>query len=479
VAQRPSPTRAQRSLATYRRKRNIRRSSEPPGRPGRRRQRGLIFVVQKHAARSLHYDFRLEWAGTLKSWAVPKGPSTNPGDRRLAVQVEDHPITYAKFEGDIPEGEYGAGHVDRWDFGTWTPLSDPEEGLKHGKLDFELHGQRLQGRWHLVRTRAGERKPQWLLIKSRDTHANPEAAAATAQRAAARARLTNPQRVLFPEDGVTKLELATYLDAVADQMLPHLENRPLSVLRVVGGGAPFFQKHFVNESTEGLEVTTIRTDSGSGRYVICNSRAGLLELAQLGVVEVHTWGACKSKPYAADRLTLDLDPDPLLRWTRVRDAAAALRALLADLDLVSFVKTSGGKGLHVVVPLTAPLPDWGLAKELAHDIARLMTKVAPETFTAQAGAKNRRGRIFVDYLRNALGASTVAAYSPRWRPGVPVSMPLSWEELCDAKRAPLLTLQNVPVRLAETSGDPWKSYYRTRQALTRARHGRLRKLLAS
>jgi bifunctional non-homologous end joining protein LigD len=479
VAQKPSRTRAHRSLASYRRKRNFRRSSEPAGRPGRRRKRGLIFVVQKHAARSLHYDFRLEWAGTLKSWAVPKGPSTNPGDRRLAVQVEDHPIAYAKFEGDIPEGEYGAGHVDRWDFGTWTPLNDAEEGLKRGKLDFELHGQRLQGRWHLVRTRAGERKPQWLLIKSRDAHADAKAAPSTARRALPRARLTNPQRVLFPEDGVTKLELATYLDSVADHMLPHLGSRPLSVLRVVGGGPPFFQKHFVDESTEGLEVTNIRTDSGTGRYVICNSRAGLLELAQLGVVEVHTWGALARKPRAADRLTLDLDPDPLLPWARVRDAGAALRALLEDLDLVSFVKTSGGKGLHVVVPLTSPLPDWRLAKEFTHDVARFMAKVAPENFTAQAGAKNRRGRIFVDYLRNALGASTVAAYSPRWRPGVPVSMPLSWEIFRDAKQAPQFTLQNVPVRLAETSGDPWKSYSHTRQVLTRARHGRLRKLLAS
>src|SRR4026209_1431608 len=158
-------------LQRYRGKRNFRKSPEPAGHPGHRPPAdGPIYVVQKHAATRLHYDFRLELDGTLKSWAVPKGPSLDPADKRMAVQLEDHPLAHATFEGVFPSGQYGAGAVIVWDRGMWIPDGDPREGYRQGKLKFELQGEKLQGRWTLVRMRGrgNERQEPWLLIKERD-----------------------------------------------------------------------------------------------------------------------------------------------------------------------------------------------------------------------------------------------------------------------------------------------------------------------
>src|SRR5262245_59257523 len=164
------------SLAEYRKKRHFDKTREPAGQTAKAKARGkLIFVVQKHAARRLHYDFRLQLDGVLKSWAVPKGPSLDPGEKRLAVEVEDHPLEYATFEGRIPEGEYGAGEVIVWDRGRWQPVGDPHEGLRRGKLEFELAGEKLHGQWVLVRLHMRQRsdKPNWLLIKRTDEYARP------------------------------------------------------------------------------------------------------------------------------------------------------------------------------------------------------------------------------------------------------------------------------------------------------------------
>src|SRR5262245_61989186 len=165
-------------LVEYRKKRHFGVTSEPAGKVGKSKARGsLSYVIQKHAATRLHYDFRLELDGVLKSWAVPKGPSFDPAEKRLAVEVEDHPIEYAKFEGIIPKGQYGGGEVIVWDRGKWTPLGDPHEGLQKGNLKFTLEGEKLQGEWVLVRLHGRERsdKPNWLLIKHRDAQARPQA----------------------------------------------------------------------------------------------------------------------------------------------------------------------------------------------------------------------------------------------------------------------------------------------------------------
>ncbi|HET7811077.1 MAG TPA: DNA ligase D [Steroidobacteraceae bacterium] len=874
-------------LRRYAQKRDFSKTAEPSTRPKtapgkksgsvapRGKQAGqLVYVVQKHAASRLHWDFRLEWRGTLRSWAVPKGPSLDPADKRLAVEVEDHPLAYAKFSGDIPKGQYGGGHVDIWDHGTWEPVGDFDKGLAKGHVEFLIHGRKLTGKWHLVRTRMQGRQTQWLLMKSHDaaarTGANadvidagqadaperqlaapavpaarqrrpkksaaprprstrssgprgralpatlepmlatlvdaapgegdwvyelkydgvrllcrcdgddvrcisrngldwtqkagpvvqalraldlrgawvdgeliatdpngrsdfsllqhvreqgrleelqycvfdllywkgedlrdqplgqrksrldaafaklpakgplrladqlhsqsgdllarvcnqhlegliakrvgsryargrsadwlkikchreqefvvggaaylpgrgtgtfssllvgvrtgkgglryvgrvgggfdagerrewherakrlarkdspfenlpdrrsgenwhwmkPELViqvafadwthggvlrqprylgmrqdrdpatvvreepahtadvvkqdgagpanrqdsrkapaggttagrgktrtrAATAARGDADAtevsgqRLTHPDRVLFPHDGVTKLQLAEYLAAVSGLAMPHYLQRPLSILRNTHGSQPFFQKHFLDSSGAGLRIVKIPNTDKNPDFVVCDSPEGLLHLAQIGAVELHSWGAVMPKPKQADRLTFDLDPGADLDYAPLRDAALAIRKLLADVGLDSWIKTTGGKGLHVVVPLGAPRPDWDTAREFALSVTRFMERIAPTQFTSKSGERNRKRKIFVDYLRNAFGASAVAAYSPRWRPGVGVSTPVTWQEIDTDIRGAHFNIRNVPDRVARLRRDPWQDYWTAKQALTR------------
>jgi bifunctional non-homologous end joining protein LigD len=861
-------------LRRYAQKRNFEKTAEPSHvakspRAAKGKSRQLIFVIQKHAARRLHWDFRLEWKGTLRSWAVPKGPSLDPADKRLAVEVEDHPIAYAQFEGDIPKGQYGGGHVDIWDEGTWEPLIEPERAFGKGHLEFLLHGAKLRGKWHLVRTRMVGKQTQWLLMKSHDEaarigadadvidagHADdakrvpkpvvpkpparkpkPAAApkprstkstgtrgsalpstiqpqlatlvdqvpgdegwvyelkydgvrllsrcdgaevrcisrngidwthkvkpivdalasmklsgawvdgelivtdpngrsdfsllqhileqgrigelqycvfdllywngedlrdlplgqrksrldaafaklptkgplrladqihsdssaliarvcnqhlegliakkvdssyvggrsenwlkikchreqefvvggaaylpgrgtgtfssllvgvksgkglryvgrvgggfdaderaqwhervqkmarkdspfdnlpdrrsgenwhwmkpdlviqvafqdwtqsgilrqprylglrqdrdpktvvreepahtedvvkssaspgksgksgkrAAVARQAASKgsarpvarakkdetqvagARLTHPDRILFPHDGITKLELTEYFAAVGEAAMPHYRDRPLSILRNTHGSKPFFQKHFLEQSSAGLRVVQIPNADKDPDFVVCDSPEGLLHLAQVGAVELHSWGAVMPKPTQADRLTFDLDPGADLSYPPVRDAALAIRKLLQDLGLESWVKTTGGKGLHVVVPLTRPLPDWDTAKDFARSVTLFMERLAPTMFTSKTGERNRKNKIFVDYLRNGFGATAVAAFSPRWRPGAGVSTPVAWEEIDQDIRGTHFNLRNVPDRVARLRKDPWQGYAEARQALTRS-----------
>jgi bifunctional non-homologous end joining protein LigD len=833
-------------LKRYVAKRDFNKTAEPSHKARSSKEQKLIFVVQKHAARRLHWDFRLEWEGTLRSWAVPKGPSLDPAHKRLAVEVEDHPIAYARFEGDIPKGQYGGGHVDIWDKGSWEAVGDFAKGLKKGHLEFELFGKKLSGRWHLVRTRMQGKQPNWLLMKSGDfaaragadadvidaggaddpkrmlrrakpaksarvpkpkpggapkarsakatgtrgkalpasikpmlatlvdkvpgdeswvyelkydgvrllcrcdgedvrcisrngidwTHKTPPVVEALAKmkldgawvdgelivtdpngrsdfsllqhameqgrleelqfcifdllyyqgedlralplserkvrldaafaklpasgplrladqlhsdsaellarvcnqhleglvakkvdspyagdrsanwlkvkchreqefvvggaaylpgrgtgtfssllvgvksgnglkyagrvgggfnaseraewhgrvsklarkdspfdrlpdkragenwhwmkpelviqvafadwthggilrqprylglrqdrdpktvvreepehtedvvketkRKPARAkskevpaslgRLTHPDRVLFPHDGITKLELAEYFAAIGEHAMPHYKDRPLSILRNTHGSKPFFQKHFLETSSAGLRVVKIPNADKDPDFTVCDSPEGLLHLAQVGAVELHSWGAVMPKPTHADRLTFDLDPGAELAYAPLRDAALAIRKLMEDLGLESWVKTTGGKGLHVVVPLTAPRPDWDTAKEFARSVTLFMERLAPTMFTSKTGERNRKNKIFVDYLRNGFGATAVAAFSPRWRPGVGVSTPVAWDEIDEDIRGTHFNLHNVPARIAKLRKDPWKDYWTTTQALTK------------
>jgi bifunctional non-homologous end joining protein LigD len=280
-------------------------------------------------------------------------------------------------------------------------------------------------------------------------------------------RLTHPDRILFPHDGITKLQLAEYFAAIGEQALPHYKDRPLSILRNTHGTQPFFQKHFLEKSSSGLRIVQIPNADKDPDFVVCDSVEGLLHLAQVGAVELHSWGARMPRPTHADRLTLDLDPGADLAYPPLRDAALAIRKLLEDLGLASWVKTTGGKGLHVVVPLGRPLPDWDTAKEFARGITRFMEKLAPNMFTSKTGERNRKNKIFVDYLRNGFGATAVAAFSPRWRPGVGVSTPVSWDEIDDDIRGTHFNIHNVPDRIARQRKDPWSKYWDSNQPLTK------------
>ncbi len=796
-------------LDEYHRKRDFRRTPEPAGSvaaaPGGR------FVIQRHAARRLHYDFRLEMDGVLKSWAVPRGPSLDPVEKRLAVHVEDHPLDYATFEGVIPAGEYGAGDVLLWDHGQWTPVGDAEDGYRRGKLKFVLAGQKLRGGWTLARMggRASEGGKNWLLLKERDAEARsatdgdilaerPESVAAVAfeplparlapqlailaeeapggdgwlheikydgyralcrieegrarlftrsgqdwserfgpvARACARlpvqsawldgevvvldadgrtsfeglqqalgspaaagdlryvvfdllhldgadlraqpleqrkqrlaalvrrvaddtvrygdhvvgrgeafldqartyglegivskrraaphrdgrhadwrkirchergefvvggftdpagsragfgalllgvnegpgpitfvgrvgtgfsdarlgdlhrrlaaledattpfvpfpdvppgthwvrpelvaevtftnwtrdgrlrhpvfvglrddkpasevvrerpraipaprradetvelegVRLSHPDRALWPEVGVTKLELARYYVAVAGWILPHVAGRPLAVVRGPRGhaGTTFFQKHLAAGMPEAIRSVRLEDEEGVKDHLVIDSAAGLVALVQLDVLEIHAWGARADRVERPDRLVLDLDPDESLPWDAVVGAARAVRLRLDHLGLASFVKTTGGKGLHVVVPL-ARRHGWVEMKAFARAVSNDLARRLPDAFTVSSAKAARRGKIYLDYLRNGRGATAVAAYSARGRPGAPVSVPLSWRELGGPRGE--LTVRTVPERLARLRADPWAGMATTNQSITSAMRTALR-----
>jgi bifunctional non-homologous end joining protein LigD len=794
------------SLSDYQAKRDFARTPEPRGRLGASR-RERSFFIQKHAASHLHYDFRLELDGVLKSWAVPKGPSLDPSVSRLAVHVEDHPLDYGSFEGTIPEGEYGAGTVLLWDRGLWIPEGDPVDAYRNGKLIFALEGRKLQGRWSLVRFKGAEdgTKENWLLRKLRDAAARPsreddilvsrpesvrsgaaprelpgaqrapmprsiepelatlvydapegdgwiheikfdgyrfmaflergrarlvsrngldwtnrlpglaaEIAALPAGRlvldgelvtltsegvsnfaalkdalgkrdeenliyyafdllyldgvdlrktpllrrkealrglletarsprlrytdhvvgsgeifhrrscefalegvvskkkdspyrsgrgmdwvkvkcqkrqefviagftdpqssrqgfgalllgvqgksglayagrvgtgfnasllldlrrrlddleqpgspfaaplprserrgvhwvtpslvaevsfsnwtrdgrlrhpsflglredkaaadvvrdhpapppaAAPAVRLTHPERVLYPEEGITKADLARFYQEIAAWILPQVRGRLLSLVRCPEGqsGPCFYQKHRMDALPAAIRVLTIEEADGPATGLFIEDEAGLLALVQLGVLEIHPWGSRVTDLEHPDLCTFDLDPGPGVAWTAVLRAARDLRDLLGALGLESFVKTTGGKGLHVVVPFRG-VPGWPELKAFSKTIAEELARRSPDRYTAKLAKSSRGGRIFIDYLRNGRGATAVAAYSTRAKPNASVAVPLAWDELTPSLRPDQYTVKNLRRRLEKLTRDPWKRFADVKQTLPR------------
>lgn len=831
------PTRRPDALATYRAKRRFDRTPEPSGR--RNRRQGRLYTIQKHAARRLHYDLRLELDGVLKSWAVTKGPSLDPSVKRLAVRTEDHPVDYATFEGRIPPGNYGAGTVLLWDRGTWEPVEDPHRGLERGKLVFELHGKRLKGRWALVRMRHGrERRENWLLIKERDNavdraldvtaenttsvasgreieqiaaapealweragsralratgaqtthnrrtttkrrsrlprfveptlatlvdevpqgdrwlfevkfdgyralaavadedvriytrngldwtrrypaianslaalslpgvlldgeivviddrgrsdfgalqnalkgedrgmsyfvfdlleeegkslrtkplverkkrlktllgdsgrrgpifytdhverhggrvlstlcdtgfegviakrtdapyrsgrgrswlkikcgheqefvvlgwspssrsrpfsslllgvHENGElryagrvgagfsakdlatlskrfrptdrmAASGDVPRSIARkarwvrpelvvqiefagftrdglvrqgrfvglredkevaavvretpkpiredtetskrgsaaphrgVHLTHPDKVLFPQQGITKRDLAAYVDAVADRMLPHVAGRLVTLVRCPEGGAGecFFQRHGGRGLAKQFHELRIpeRGERKTRQYLYIEDRDGLLAAVQMGVLELHIWGSRIDDVEKPDRIVFDLDPDPSLGFEDVKQGAHRLRDVLAALDLQSFALLTGGKGVHVVVPIQRR-HEWPVVKDFARSVAERIVEDEPDRYVATMSKAKREGRVFIDYFRNDRTATAIAPYSTRKHAGAPVAWPVTWRELDGIAAANAVTVQSAAGRLRKA--DPWKDYFEIRQGL--------------
>jgi bifunctional non-homologous end joining protein LigD len=487
-------------LKAYRTKRDFTRTAEPAG---RLRQSGkkLSYFIQKHAARRLHYDFRLEWNGALMSWAVPKGPSENPGDKRLAVHVEDHPIEYGTFEGTIPKGEYGGGTVLLWDRGSWEPHGDVDEGLEKGKLGFTLHGERLKGNWALVRLRGRDKKDRgrdnWLLIKEKDSVAKfggkravehamtsvksgrgmEEIAGVMKTGRSGRSdkahddpdeiegvRVTHPDRALYSDEGVTKRDLAEYYLKVADLMLPYIVDRPLALVRCPRGSEQkcFYQKHASPGWPDLFKKVRIREKSGTDDYLYIEDTAGLVAAAQMDILELHIWGAHVDKIEKPDRLVFDFDPAEDVAFDRVKEGARELRDRLQKLGLESFPMATGGKGIHVVVPLSRG-HSWDEHRAFAEAMARLMAEDSPARYVANMSKAKRRGKIFIDFLRNQRGATAIAPYSTRARKGAYVATPLSWNALARLENAHPASVKDA-ARLAR-AGDPWKSYAKLRQTL--------------
>jgi bifunctional non-homologous end joining protein LigD len=269
-------------------------------------------------------------------------------------------------------------------------------------------------------------------------------------------RLSHPDRPLYSDTGLTKLAAAQYYEAVAAWALPHLAQRPLTIIRSTGAKnqRAFYQKHVVPGMPDEVKSFMITGSDGEEPYPVIEDAAGLVALVQMGTVELHPWGSTIKNVERPDRVTFDLDPDEGLDWSRVTDAAIEVRDALDGIGLRSFVKTTGGKGLHVVVPLVPKL-DWDAVKAFSKWVADRLAAERPAAFTANPAKRERHDRIYLDYLRNGRGATAVGAYSPRDRPGTTVSTPVAWDEVESGVDPKSLTVATVPMRLAKLKFDPW------------------------
>jgi bifunctional non-homologous end joining protein LigD len=280
-------------------------------------------------------------------------------------------------------------------------------------------------------------------------------------------QISHPDKLLYPEDGITKLDLAHYYEKVADWMLPHVENRLLSLVRCPHGSGQkcFFQRHPGNGTSDALRRFDVQEKNEVEQHLALYDVAGLVALVQMGVLEIHIWGSQADRYEKPDRLIFDLDPDPTVEWPAVVTAAKEMRLLLEGLDLLSFIKTTGGKGLHVVVPIQRRT-SWDDAKAFCRSVAEFMVAAAPDRYIAKMAKAARKRKIYVDYLRNDVGATAIAPYSTRNRKGAPVSVPITWDELSSRVRSDHFNIQNLPARLAKLKKDPWADISTTKQSIT-------------
>jgi bifunctional non-homologous end joining protein LigD len=481
------------ALEEYLAKRDFRKTPEP-GPAAARPHRQPIFVVQEHHATRLHYDFRLEADGVLKSWAVPKEPSLDPSQKRLAVQVEDHPLAYAGFAGTIPEGQYGAGTVSIWDHGTYENLlakkAVPQtvtEGIESGRLEFELHGDKLRGRFALVRMKGKRRggKDNWLLIKMKDEFARPGTAKDHEPSAPREARnpprpagrktrrtddeaqpvtLTHPEKILYPGLGVTKEDVFRYYRRIARRLLPFLRDRPVTLERLpegLGEDKPhFWQKDTPTYYPDWVPRIELPTERGKTvRYALVNDLNTLLYLVNQGALTFHVWFSRVEDLDRPDFVLFDLDPGE----AAFADAVAVARSLhetLKDEGRAAFVKTSGKRGLHVLVPWE---DDGGYdeARAWALEIAGRVVEALPEQATTERSKAKRLGRVYVDVMQNARGHHAVPPYVLRAVPGAPVATPLSWRELRPDLDPAQFNVRTIFRRLTRQKRDPMAALART------------------
>lgn len=458
------------SLKKYNSKRNFEKTSEPVGKKSTKTGKRLKFVVQHHDARRDHYDLRLEWNGVYVSFAVPKGPSFDTKDKRLAVKVEDHPISYGTFEGTIPKGEYGGGTVMLWDRGYWTPHKDYIPDFENGPVKFELKGERLKGKWALVKFK----EDNWLLIKEVDEFIGDLdiskfktsiktgrtmkeiAEGLTRSKKEILANITNPDKIIFEKEKITKRDIMEYYSLISKRMMPFLENRLISVVRSPNGikNDKFFMKH-LNSESKNLGKKRIRDKSGDGdEYYYIKNQGGILDEVQMNSYEFHIWGSKQYSIQKPDLLVFDLDPDEGLGIKKVRQGVKDLKKILDDLGLKSFLKTSGGKGYHIYVHLKSS--SWKKTEKIAEDIATVMCTSWPDKYTTNMRKENRKGKIFIDYFRNKMEATSVCPYSLRLKSKAAVSCPIFWSELDKIKPSDI-TIKNIKERLRKK--DPWSDFF--------------------
>lgn len=508
-------------MSAYRDKRDFSSTGEPAGDDSATRT-GDRFVVQRHRARRRHYDLRLEVDGVLASWAVPKGPTLDASVKRLAVQVEDHPLEYADFEGVIPPGQYGAGDVVVWDRGRWwtSDGGDPAGAIESGDLHFELSGQKLAGRFVLVR-RGGDDASNWLLIHKDDEHAErgweaeqhprsvrsgrsseevaeaPEAfwrgdLPADRARQPAEPRswagpgedeldelerlrrkgkwrfagrdlaLTNLDKVLFPggerEPAVTKRDLVRYYARIAPVMLPYLADRPLNAHRYPDGvgKSGFWHKQAPEHTPDWFRTWEHEhADEDEARtYLVPEEPAALAWLANYGAVELHAWSSRTADVQRPTWALFDIDPGERTSFDDVLVLARLHRTALEHLGVQGRPKVTGQRGVQIWVPVE-PRYTHEQTRRWTRAVSEAIGRAVPDLVSWAWEKSARRGRARLDYTQNVLGKTLVAPYSPRPKPGAPVSVPIEWDELDDPQLSPdRWTVRTVLDRLAAV-GDPF------------------------
>jgi bifunctional non-homologous end joining protein LigD len=466
------------SLSDYHHKRHFQQTPEPKGKFNTFRQKPLEFVIHKHHASHLHYDFRLELDGVLKSWAVPKGPPLFSTDKRLAVQVEDHPFDYRTFEGTIPEGNYGAGQVLIWDKGVYQAdqaLSRQEnedlirKGLEEGHLHFTLKGQKLKGNYVLLRFK--DQPKNWLLLKSRteeETEKTKSSSKKTKNEVSATKKTPPKKRknlsqikknlvfshldkVYWPQEGYTKGELIAYYQQVAPLIIPYLKNRPLTMRRYPNGiEEPSFYQKNVENIPDWIHVEKVQHETSLVNYLIVDDEPSLLYIANLGCIDLHPFHSRTKSLNFPDYMVFDLDPVDL-PFDQVVEVAQATHQLLDELNLPSVCKTSGSKGLHIYVPLKARY-SYEVVGQVSQWIAQLICQKIPDLTSLERNPQKRQHKVYIDYLRNHFGQTVVAPYAVRPLIGAAVSTPLEWNEVEKGLDPQQFTLKSLPRRL-QKKGD--------------------------
>lgn len=450
-------------LVRYNKKRNFDKTSEPVGKV-KKSGKKLKYVIQHHYSRKEHYDLRLEYKGVYVSFAVPKGPSYNTKDKRLAVHVEDHPLSYGNFEGNIPEGEYGAGAVMLWDKGYWYPKGKVD--FNKGPVKFTFDGERLKGDFTLIRFK----EDNWLLCKEKDDVGYIDILKFKTSIKTGRTieeirnnevllddiSVSNSDKVIYKKGNITKGDIVDYYKLVSKRMMPFLENRLISVIRCPNGehNEKFFMKH-LNSDSKNLGIKKIKNkDEGNGEYFYIKNVNGIIDEVGMNSYEFHIWSSQVKKITKPDILVFDLDPDEGMNIKKVRDGVRDLKSILDKLKLKSYLKTSGGKGYHIYIPIE--MPSWNKCEEIARNISELMVQEWPGKYTTNMRKEKRKGKIFIDYFRNKKGATSVCPYSLRLKENASVSMPIAWSKL-DTIKPNEVTLKNIGKYLK--GRDPWKDFF--------------------
>jgi bifunctional non-homologous end joining protein LigD len=432
-------------LEEYRKKRDFAATDEPA--PNQLESERSIYVVQKHNARRIHFDFRLEHDGVLKSWAVPKGFSDDPRDKRLAIRTEDHPVAYAAFSGVIPKGQYGAGTVEIWDKGKFVNITVKEgkvqplgEALEKGHFIIYLKGDKLNGSYAFTRTD----KDEWVIVKKREKHH----LSTDINVGGHRIKITHPEKEL--DTGITKAELVEYYRNVATWMLPHIKDRFLSMFRFPEGvrGEKFFQKNIPDYFPEWIESKCLEHESGVTCYAIVKNEAAIVYISNQVVVP-HITVTRADKTDLPDKMIFDLDPSrpdvPSLKSVAVK-----LKGFLEALGFKPYIMTTGGKGFHIAVPISRELNNGGV-REFALKIAQILAK-QDETVTTELSTEKRKGRIFIDVNRISAMQTSVAPYAARSEPRLPIASPFAWDELPNIGPRSY-TIRNYPKE------DAWNNFF--------------------